>query len=103
MAKQPTSTDKLMAAIDASRKASIITPKAMPNAPKSVKSFALDISGSKCMSDARWSPNGGGTLAVTFAKDGSQYLYFGVDRATAKGITDGEALNAEIIGSYDYE
>jgi hypothetical protein len=103
MAKQPTSTDKLMASIDANRKASAITPKAKPNAPKSGKGFALDVDGSTCLSDARWSPNGGGTLAVTFVKDGSQYLYFGVERSVAKQVDSGEDFNDLIKGSYSYE
>jgi hypothetical protein len=73
------------------------------NSRRSSKGFAIDVSGSTCLADARWSPNNGGTLALTFVRDGSQYLYFGVDCSTAKGIDSGEAFNAEIRGAYDYE
>ncbi len=96
--------DKLNAAIDANRKASAPTPKAAKsNSRRSGRGFALDVSGSKCLSDGRWSPNNGGTLALTFARDGSQYLYFGVDRATAKDVDSGEAFNELIRDQFDYE
>jgi hypothetical protein len=78
-------------------------PKAKPNAKRSGKPFALDVSGSTCLADARWSPNGGGTLAVEFLKDGSQYLYFGVPRSVANQIDSGEDFNDQIKGNYPYE
>lgn len=102
MTKRPTKAEKLMAAIDAVMKDSAPV-KAKPNARKPGKGFALDVDGSTCLADARWSPNGGGTLAVEFVKGGDQYLYYGVDRATAKQVTDGEAFNALIKDQYAYE
>ena len=77
--------------------------RAKPNARKSGKPFSLDVSDSTCLDDARWSPNGGGTLAVTFVKDQSQYLYFGVDRATARQVDNGEDFNDLIKGRFPYE
>lgn len=103
MAKKPTKLDRLDAAIDANRAASKPTPKAKPNARRSGKGFALDVDGSTCLADGRWSPNGGGTLAVTFVKTGDQYLYFGVERSTAKQIESGEDFNELIKGQYSYE
>lgn len=103
MAKRPTKLDKLNAAIDAQLKRDAPTPKAKPNARRSGKGFALDVDGSTCLSDGRWSPNGGGTLAVTFVKGGDQYLYFGVERSVAKQIESGEDFNELIKGNYAYE
>ena len=78
-------------------------PASGSNSKRKGKAFGLDVTGSTCLSDGRWSPNNGGTLAVTFVKDGSQYLYFGVGRSTAKQIDSGEDFNALIKGQYDYE
>jgi hypothetical protein len=103
MTKRPSRLDKLNASIDANRASSKLTPKAKPNARRSGKGFALDVTGSACLSDGRWSPNGGGTLAVTFVKGGDQYLYFGVERSTAKQVQSGEDFNELIKGSYPYE
>ena len=102
--KKQSGSERQFASLDKSeaKNAAYLKPTKKNSAARG-KGFALDVAGSKCMSDARWSPSNGGTLAVTFARDGSQYLYYGVDRSTAKGITSGEALNAEIIGEYDYD
>jgi len=64
-------------------------------------SFALDVSGSKCLSDGRYN---GKTkeLAVTFARDGSQYIYQDVPRSVAKQIESGEDFNDLIRDQYDY-
>jgi hypothetical protein len=78
-------------------------PKARPNAKRSGKPFSLDLSESTCLDDARWSPNGGGTLALTFVKNQSQYLFYGVDRATAKQVDSGEAFNDLIRDQYPYD
>lgn len=75
----------------------------MAKSRRSGKGFALDVDGSTCLSDGRWSPSNGGTLAVTFVEGGDQYLYFGVDRATAQSVQSGEDFNDLVKGQFDYE
>ena len=70
---------------------------------KRSRSLVLDVAGSKCLADARWSSANGGTLAVQFVKGGAQYLYFGVERSIAREINSGEAFNELIKDNYDYE
>lgn len=85
------------------KRSSNTMPRPKPNARRAGKGFALDVDGSTCLSDARWSPANGGTLAVEFVKGGSQYLYFGVPRKVAKQIDNGEDFNALVKDQYAYE
>jgi hypothetical protein len=73
------------------------------NSRASGKGFAIDVSGSTCLSDARWSPANGGTLALTFVKGDAQYLFYGVGRKTARACDSGEAFNDTIRDQYDYD
>lgn len=65
------------------------------------KSFSVDVGGSKALYDVRWN---GKTkeLAVTFVKDGSQYVYSDVPKSIAKQIDSGEAFNDLVRDEYDY-
>lgn len=67
------------------------------------RSLVLDVAGSECLSDARWNAKTH-QLAVTFARDGSQYVYDGVSRDDALAIEDdpGDAMNYLIKPSYPY-
>ena len=74
------------------------------NSKRAGKGFSIDVSGSTCLSDARWSPRNGGTLALSFIGPAAgQWVYYGVDRATAKACDSGEAFNDLIRGKYEYE
>jgi hypothetical protein len=97
MAKKQTLTQIL----DAQIQAGVDRAVRGHNSKRRGKGFALDVTGSTCLEDARWSPSG--TLAVTFVKGGDQYLYFDVPRSVAKQVESGEDFNELIKGGYDYE
>jgi hypothetical protein len=85
-----------------------MTPLKRQHASKSSKArtskaLVLDVSGSECLSDARWNPKTK-ELAVTYARDGAQYIYEGVSRDDALAINDdpGDAMNYVIKPAYPY-
>jgi hypothetical protein len=101
MAKRPSQRSALYAEIDKSLAAN--APRAKPNARRSSKGFEIDVSGSSALVDARWSPNGGGTLALTFAKKSAEYLFYGVPRKVARQVDSGEDFNSLIRDQYPYD
>lgn len=65
------------------------------------KSFELDVAGSTCLREGYYNAKSK-TLALTFVKDGSQYVYFDVPRSVARQVESGEDFNDLIRDQFDY-
>ncbi|HUI12573.1 MAG TPA: KTSC domain-containing protein [Xanthobacteraceae bacterium] len=92
---------KLNKALDASLKASAPTPAKAEKQPSRSRSFELDVAGSTCLREGHYNARSK-TLALTFVKSGSQYLYFDVPRSVARQVESGEDFNDLIRDQFDY-
>ena len=79
-----------------------VASKVGSNSKQRGKGFELDCAG-KCLSEGYWSPRDGGTLYLTFARTGDDYIYYGVPRSVAREVTSGEDFNDLIRDVYEYE